>query len=114
MGYGESAFAGVRAIEKERERQYYEEGFNDSHDDDHDGGGLAAAAACYAWPDRDEDPHPLWPWAEKWWKPGVTAHEWTGWQRGEDFPIDGRIRELAKAGALIAAEIDRLERMRNR
>jgi hypothetical protein len=35
----------------------------------------------------------LWPWDESWWKPG------------------DRIRELAKAGALIAAEIDRLNRI---
>lgn len=36
-----------------------------------------------------------WPWHPKWWKPTP----------------DDRIRELAKAGALIAAEIDRLQRM---
>ena len=30
---------------------------------------------------------------------------------GEEY-IDGRIKELAKAGALIAAEIDRLQRIK--
>jgi hypothetical protein len=36
-----------------------------------------------------------WPWDKGWWKPTP----------------DNRIRELEKAGALIAAEIDRLQRM---
>lgn len=31
--------------------------------------------------------------------------------RGEEYTIKGRIKELAKAGALIAAEIDRLNRL---
>lgn len=37
----------------------------------------------------------MWPFSQEWWKPTP----------------DDRIRELAKAGALIAAEIDRLQRM---
>jgi hypothetical protein len=35
-----------------------------------------------------------WPWDEKWWKPSTNP-----------------IRNLVKAGALIAAEIDRLQRV---
>ncbi len=35
-----------------------------------------------------------WPWDEEWWKPDNDA-----------------VRNLAKAGALIAAEIDRLQRL---
>jgi hypothetical protein len=35
----------------------------------------------------------MWPWEASWWKPSQTD----------------RIKELAKAGALIAAEIDRLK-----
>jgi len=35
---------------------------------------------------------PIWPWEKSWWKP---------------TPND-RVKELVKAGALIAAEIDRL------
>jgi len=65
---------------------------------------MAIAAACYAIPvDRlirktRADGQPgvptMWPWHQGWWKPS---------------PND-RIRELVKAGALIAAEIDRLQR----
>jgi hypothetical protein len=40
---------------------------------------------------------PFWPWAKEWYKPG------------KDDTNASRIRELTKAGALIAAEIDRLE-----
>jgi hypothetical protein len=39
-----------------------------------------------------------WPWDREWWKPTPN----------------NRIRELAKAGALIAAEIDRLQRLEER
>ena len=35
----------------------------------------------------------LWPWSDKWWKPS-----------------DDPVRNLVKAGALLAAEIDRLQR----
>jgi hypothetical protein len=36
-----------------------------------------------------------WPWAEKWWKPS-----------------EDQVRNLVKAGALIAAEIDRIQRLK--
>ena len=42
--------------------------------------------------ERNPSFHIMWPWEANWWKP---------------TPED-RIKELAKAGALIAAEIDRL------
>jgi hypothetical protein len=38
-----------------------------------------------------ETPPPNWPWDAKWWKPSVD-----------------HVRNLVKAGALIAAEIDRM------
>lgn len=38
-----------------------------------------------------------WPWEPGWWKPG----------KGNSYA--DRVRELVKAGALIAAEIDRLQ-----
>ena len=44
---------------------------------------------------RNEEPPDSWPWALGWWKPGTDP-----------------IRNLEKAGALIAAEIDRLLRKR--
>jgi len=90
---------GVEAIAQERRRQIETEGWTPSHDDAHFQGELAAAARCYAMePGDDPDEQDLpeeWPWDPEWWKP--TPHD--------------RRRELAKAGALIAAEIDRLDRL---
>jgi len=71
-------------------------------DDEWVDGELALAATSYVMPadrrvltDFTKDAHPIeWPWDDEWWKP---------------TPND-RIRELTKAGALIAAEIDRLMR----
>lgn len=80
---------GVELIAIERKRQIDEEHWSPEHDDDHDYNELARAAACYAI-GNDEN----WPWDEECWKPSP----------------DNRIRELEKAGALIAAEIDRLLR----
>lgn len=111
---------GIELITEERARQISAEGWTPEHDDDHELGEMACAAACYATPKLDrkmeervetrdnargcsdpEEPYPvtvilpaLWPWDAEWWKP---------------CPED-RIRELIKAGALIAAEIDRLQR----
>jgi hypothetical protein len=90
---------GVRLIAAERERQVGEEGWTSEHDDSHDLGELAKAAACYAkealYPRTESHRRPPrgWPWESSSWKP-------TG----------DPIRDLAKAGALIAAEIDRLSR----
>lgn len=95
---------GVHIIERERNRQLLDEGFNCVRDDKYTHEQLAEAAACYAtpfhdrpFPVRDGQPPLIWPWEKKWWKP---------------TPKD-RIRELAKAGALIAAEIDRLLRIKS-
>jgi hypothetical protein len=94
---------GIHLILKERQRQIHEEGWTAEHDKRHSDGELALAAACYAMPKehikyRDRvtfitlKRFVLWPWRLTWWKPTP----------------DDRIRELTKAGALIAAEIDRL------
>lgn len=88
---------GVSLIAFERNRQITAEHFTKDHDaEEHDTGELGLAAAAYAL----EAVHPghelnraLWPWDESWWKP-------------KDDPI----RNLVRAGALIAAEIDRLQR----
>ena len=91
---------GAELIYRERNRQLREEGWTAEHDDEHNQGELALAAACYALAElhREKemygDPPPEWPWEAKWWRP--TPHD--------------RIRELVKAGALIAAEIDRMQR----
>jgi len=94
---------GIELIAAERNRQIEVEGWTAEHDDEHGGGELAMAAASYCVAEdmrkeyRDIDSGPpasMWPWDEEWWKPTP----------------DDRIRELVKAGALIVAEIDRLQR----
>lgn len=84
-------------IADERQRQIAVEGFDASHDDDHGTGQLATAAACYALPPGirlfDQQGTPAnWPWERQWWKPGSYR------------------RDLVKAGALILAEIERIDR----
>jgi hypothetical protein len=94
---------GVELIAAERHRQIEVEGWTPAHDDEHGRGQLSCAGACYARLASNQetyqtraipDPRPLtWPWSAKWWKPSADP-----------------IRNLVKAGALIAAEIDRLQR----
>jgi hypothetical protein len=86
---------GVELIADERKRQIEVEKWDYKHDSVYDHEELAMAGAIYATPHvvRDYEPNGipvLWPWDGKWWKPN---------------PKD-RIRELVKAGALIAAQID--------
>jgi len=111
---------GAEEIARERRRQMAlqapGEAWTAEHDDEHTGGTMAAAAACYAAPYaiacirlpdglRECDG---WPWDAEWDKRMRRPLP-----RGGDDPvfITIRIRELAKAGALIAAEIDRLYRL---
>lgn len=100
--------SGVELIAKERARQISKEGWTPKHDDTHKHNELALAASSYitavASPDewaieRGEKPNPCydWPWAKQWWKPSGDP-----------------VRNLVKAGALIAAEIDRLNRKKNK
>lgn len=116
---------GVQLIADERKRQIEQEGYSSQHDLEHIEGELAYAAICYADPRRqlvklaDGDtaaaangklavvhlpdgpqgpgtyyikPNSFWPFEPDMWKPSK----------------DDRIRDLTKAGAMIAAEIDRL------
>lgn len=90
----------------ERLRQQQDEGWTPKHDDKHSKGEMAVAAACYALPADHREmregepghrtftpPRPrFWPWASSWWKP------------------TDRRRDLVKAGALILAEIERIDR----
>jgi hypothetical protein len=89
---------GIEIIAEERQRQQEVEGWTPEHDDNHQSEELARAAAYYAtprfWRPWTTSISILWPWSSYWWKPSP----------------DNRIKELAKAGALIAAEIDRLQR----
>lgn len=101
---GGAETGGVRLIAAERQRQIEKEGYTSAHDDKHEGKAqMAFAAAAYAIPAIDERNAPVetvrfrthfWPWSIGYFKP---------------TPND-RVRELVKAGALIAAEIDRLQR----
>lgn len=95
---------GIERIAAERKRQIEQEGWTPEHDAEHTNNELAWAAACYAAPAalrvdcvavRGEGDD-VWPWHYAWDKrrPSPTLAE--------------RIRELEKAGALVAAEIDRL------
>ena len=79
-------------IAAERQRQIEAEGWTPEHDDSHADGELAAAASCYATGRKGDD----WPWSDEWWKP--------------THGINGSRRDLVKAGALIVAEIERLDR----
>lgn len=100
---------GIELIRRERERQISQEGYEPEHDDHHASGELNDAAICYAKAAakhaRGEGLEYLqeavpagmfpWPWEDQWWKPSPDP-----------------IRNLVKAGALIAAEIDRLQRQK--
>ena len=93
----------IELIAAERDRQVNVEGWTIEHDEEHDKGELAIAAACYALAGLhrrtgfDEGGGTyvpvIWPWERAAWKPTP----------------DDRIRELVKAGALIVAEIERLQ-----
>jgi len=90
------ATAAAKDVLAERERQKSAEGWTPEHDDEHDDGSLAQAAACYLL-NAQSIPFScgnstIWPWAREWWKP------------------KDRRRDLVRAGALILAEIERLDR----
>lgn len=109
--------AAARDVLAERQRQITAEGWTPDHDAEHDGGELAAAGAAYALHAADhlhpysqgdggDEAPDCWPWHNEvagrgegpvrtepaWWKPGAPR------------------RNLIKAGALILAEIERLDR----
>ena len=93
----------------ERQRQVSGEGWTPEHDDATKGGKIAGAAACYTLQALlDDIPAPdhrqtimaniraLWPWSFERWKPTTKR------------------RDLVKAGALILAEIERIDRAAQR
>lgn len=108
-----SVVKGVDLIAAERERQMSEEGWTAGHDDEHVGGELAAAACCYATaPEVRAEIMLTDGGAENVNVPGsgYDARHWP-WDGGWRPHPDDRVRELVKAGALLAAEIDRLQRL---
>lgn len=93
---------GALMILDERVRQVQGEGFTPEHDDEYVNGELVKAGVAYAYaateclvdcPAYDGSVPMWWPWNPMFWKPGSA------------------IRMLVKAGAMIAAEIDRLLRL---
>lgn len=82
----------------ERHRQVEAEGWTPEHDDEHCAGEMATAAGLYALHAHSNDPTKRlmapghWPWDYRWWKAGAPR------------------RMLVKAGALILAELERLDR----
>lgn len=89
---------GIETISAERERQSKK--WNQSHDDSHDNGEMLAAATVYLDPHWFTPNHPMR--QSAWWM-------WP-WERSS-MKRDSCISDLAKAGALIAAEIDRIQRL---
>jgi len=90
---------GVEIIAEERQRHSKVEGWTPENDDAYVFNQLANAAIAYATPPEQRGGGGVsvpecWPWDLNWWKPTP----------------ENRVKELAKAGALIAAEIDRLQR----
>lgn len=97
---------GIERIAAERQRQIEVEGWTAEHDAEYEHNELWEAARSYLAAARwaqftnlaqpmsahDRDQQAFWPWHEDWWKPSLDP-----------------IRNLEKAGALIAAEIDRLQ-----
>lgn len=87
----------ARDVLAERRRQVEQEGWTPEHDNEHDSGEMPSAAACYSlsaghWSGALFEK--FWPahWSRNWWKPTTPR------------------RDLVKAGALILAEIERLDR----
>jgi hypothetical protein len=92
---------GAERIAAERKRQTEKEGWTAEHDCQWSKGEIIKAAICYLYPSDekiDKWQKIFWPWGYQWWKPTPK----------------NRIRDLEKAGALIAAEIDRLLQLENK
>jgi hypothetical protein len=90
---------GSELIADERKRQIEKEGYTAAHDDGYVNHELVLAADTYlqlGWVTEVIDGYPpfTWPWDDRYYKPSEDP-----------------IRNLVKAGALIAAEIDRLQRL---
>ena len=83
----------IEEIQNERRRQVDVEGYTSESDDKYTNNELARAAHCYVDPLVSEVAPPFWPWSSKWWNPKSYREN------------------LIRAGALIVAEIDRIDRI---
>lgn len=86
---------GIARIAAERTRQIEQLNYTPEWDSGYNNKQLSQAAACYllAYINDNKEISKGWPWYDTYWKPGDD------------------IRMLEKAGALIAAEIDRLNNL---
>lgn len=108
----EAGSPAIKAIAAERARQIEKEGWSPEHDDNHSRGELARAAACYALQAAqrsDETPYEDRPGRRRWRRTHLVIVRFWPWGWGWWKPVD-RQRDLEKAGALIAAELDRVIR----
>lgn len=101
------ALGGIAAIAAERQRHAIPgamrgKPYTPQHDDEHTDGELALAGAAYAVPQTTTKFENL--------RAAVWPVNWTGIPSAAEN-LDERKRELEKAGALIAAEWDRLDRI---
>lgn len=118
-----TATTGVELIRTERIRQVSVKGWTEEHDDEHIEGELARAGAAYALATCFGQPGPhdvvelcddVWPFEDG------EGCKWTPCYRALGDPhatsgatiLDLQIRDLTRGGALIAAELDRLLRIR--
>ncbi len=94
----------IELIKQERQRQIEKEGWTSEHDKQHSRSELAIAAACYAVEGTkasvvrqvtSQTNYDAWPWDDQWDKRRTHS----------------QLKRLVIAGALIAAEIDRLLRV---
>lgn len=112
---------GAELIAAERERQMSQEGWDAQHDEQHTEDELALAAVCYATPVpifiKEEHAKGIgfvdpWPWFDTIevtrYGDGLTTQV-PAWDKRKKH---SKLRKLVIAGALIAAEIDRLQRQK--
>ncbi len=108
----------IEMIAEERERQINQEGYSPEHDDEHDGGELALAAAVYAAPgifySKQEYANSIvfdvmsgpYNWTLQ------LPHNGNLQLPNRTLSTSKRIDQLVKAGGLIIAEIERLQRLK--
>lgn len=95
---------GIELIAEERQEQIEKHGWTKKHDDDtHDNGELVRAACAIAYDSEPDKPAnfsaPNWAWE-------IREHK-----QNSKRKVVEKIERLKVAGALIAAEIDRLQSM---
>lgn len=96
----------ARDVLAERYRQVTAEGWTPAHDDEHTGCSLAVAAACYALFAAADNSDSADAWIQEWRKTARCLWPYDKeWQK-----TTTPRRDLVKAGALILAEIERLDR----